>query len=321
MRSRRSLRVDFGGCGWGLGARCGLADRTADRRKHRDLLDQLGSKLEISLGASRTLIEDDARHAMAWRLGKADVAWDDGREDLVLEVRLELGRDLLRQGHAAIEHHPEDADDPDRGVEVRVDLADGIDEIAESFEGEVLALHRDDDAVGRTQAVEGQDGQGWRCINENEVIFVLDRLKGIAQAPFPGLQVDHLDLGAGQFAVCREDVIATNFTVDSRAADVTVANQDVVQRALKPSLVDAATHGRVALWVQIDQQNTLFMAGQPCGQVDRGRGLADAPLLVGDGENDGQGATSRGARDLSCHRGLASEGVRQRYEGARNQER
>jgi hypothetical protein len=42
---------------------------------------------------------------------------------------------------------------------------------------------------------------------------------------------------------------------------------------------------RIALRIGVDEQHTLLERPQRRGKVDRGRRLADAALLVGDGEN------------------------------------
>ncbi len=45
---------------------------------------------------------------------------------------------------------------------------------------------------------------------------------------------------------------------------------------------NAEAGGGVALRVEVDQQDLFVVGGQRGGQVDRGRGLADPSLLVGD---------------------------------------
>ena len=48
---------------------------------------------------------------------------------------------------------------------------------------------------------------------------------------------------------------------------------------------DAQAGRRVALGIEVDQQDLLIIGGERGRQVDRGRGFADAPLLVRDREN------------------------------------
>ena len=75
------------------------------------------------------------------------------------------------------------------------------------------------------------------------------------------------------------------------------------------TLVDTATHGGIALGVQVDEQDALSRAGERSRQVDAGRGLADPTLLVGNGIDLRQGFCSpRGAISTRC-RGAAKPGT------------
>src|SRR5262249_27347773 len=60
--------------------------------------------------------------------------------------------------------------------------------------------------------------------------------------------------------------------------------------------VHADAGGGVALRIEIDDQDPVVELGQPGTEVDGGRGLADAALLVGDGESPGEWVGSRRRR-------------------------
>ena len=51
--------------------------------------------------------------------------------------------------------------------------------------------------------------------------------------------------------------------------------------------LDPDRAGGVGLGIEIDEQRVDFAFGERGGKIDGGRGLADAALLVGDGENGG----------------------------------
>ena len=55
---------------------------------------------------------------------------------------------------------------------------------------------------------------------------------------------------------------------------------DVVHRARDRASLEER-HGAVGLRIEIDQQRRELLAGDRRGQVDRGRRLADATLLIG----------------------------------------
>ena len=52
-------------------------------------------------------------------------------------------------------------------------------------------------------------------------------------------------------------------------------------------LLDADGGGGIGLGVEVHEEGVDFLLGEGGGEVDGGGGLADAALLVGDGENGG----------------------------------
>src|SRR5207249_2442097 len=65
------------------------------------------------------------------------------------------------------------------------------------------------------------------------------------------------------------------------------SQQNLVDRGLERALVDAATHGGVALWIEIHQEHAHPGLREARREIDAGRGLSDPALLVGDGEDAG----------------------------------
>ena len=63
------------------------------------------------------------------------------------------------------------------------------------------------------------------------------------------------------------------------------ADQHVVGRDAAVAAVDAEAGRGVALRIEIDDQHALADGGERRAEIDRRRGLADAALLVGDGEH------------------------------------
>ena len=81
-------------------------------------------------------------------------------------------------------------------------------------------------------------------------------------------------------------------------------HEQVVDGAVELVRVDAEPDRQRALRVEVDQQHPAAVLGQRGAQVDRGRGLADAALLVAHGDDRGPGrARSRrlGLGDRPAH--------------------
>ncbi len=68
---------------------------------------------------------------------------------------------------------------------------------------------------------------------------------------------------------------------DHRLAQRRFADQHVIGRAVAAAAIDAETGGGIALRIEIDDQHALADRGERGAEIDRGGGLADAALLVG----------------------------------------
>ena len=69
---------------------------------------------------------------------------------------------------------------------------------------------------------------------------------------------------------------------DDRFAQRRFADQHVIGRAAAVAAVDAEAGRGVALRIEIDDQHALADRGERGAEIDRGGGLADAALLVGE---------------------------------------
>src|SRR6185437_12579222 len=122
--------------------------------------------------------------AVAGSLGQADAARNDSLEDLVAKKLAQIGGHLPGEVHPFVEHGEQDAFDSQGGVKGFSNTLHRIEELGDAFEGEELALNRDEDAVGRNQGVEGEEIQGRRAINNDEPVLIANGLELIAEAKF-----------------------------------------------------------------------------------------------------------------------------------------
>ena len=81
-----------------------------------------------------------------------------------------------------------------------------------------------------------------------------------------------------------EDAMCSRGTAvgDHGLAQRRLADQHVIGRAVAVAAVDAEPGRGIALRIEIDDQHALADRGQRGAEIDRGRGLAHAALLVGE---------------------------------------
>ena len=197
---------------------------------------------------------------------------------------------------------------------MRAHLAYGLHQVGKPFERVVLALHRNEHAVGRAKAVQGQQRErGW-TIEKNEVVLV-DNLgdgrshlgqcfrKRIFEPRLALGEIYQLDFRARQLAVRRNQVETPARRRESHVLDFCNTKQYVVNCGSERSLINPGAHGRIALRIEVDQQHAAFHRHQARGEIDAGRRLADAAFLIGD-RND-----LRHWRRVRCGRGNVGRSV------------
>ena len=161
-------------------------------------------------------------------------------------------------------------------------LLDGVDQVGEALERIVLALHRNDHAMRRAQTVQGQHRQRWRAVDEHEIVAIRDLSQSIAQAILAPIELHQLDFRTGKVAIRRQDIVLSRLGSNTYSRQFGEPDQQVVNRVLERPLVDAAAHGGIAPWIEVDQQHPLPGLGQCRGKIHAGSGLANPTLLVGD---------------------------------------
>ena len=68
------------------------------------------------------------------------------------------------------------------GVEGLGDAIEGGHQLGDAFEGEVLGLHGDEEAVGGDEGVEGEEVERGRAVEQDEGVLGADGLEGFAEA-------------------------------------------------------------------------------------------------------------------------------------------
>ncbi|MNX38234.1 hypothetical protein D3C86_685680 [compost metagenome] len=168
-----------------------------------------------------------------------------------------------------------------------MDALDGVDQIGQAFQREVLTLHRNDHAMGGSQAVECQQRQCRWAIDQHKIVLARDGVDRPLQLALAFFHLHQVNLGAGEFAVGGQDIVATGLRLHASLLDRGFANQHLVQVRFQCVLVDTAAHRGIALGVQVHQQHALIMRGKARRQVDGGGRLAHTALLIGNAEDAG----------------------------------
>ena len=122
-------------------------------------MHQLLGKFHKCLAAFGRGIKDYTGQAITRRLGQSHIARYDGIENLIAKMRFELLAHLLLQGNAGIKHNAKQTNDFQIGVQIGMNLLDGVNQIGQTLQRKILTLHGNNHAMCCAQTIEGEHGQ------------------------------------------------------------------------------------------------------------------------------------------------------------------
>ena len=152
-------------------------------------------------------------------------------------------------------------------------------QVGQALEGVILALHRNENTVAGTQAVQGEQVQTGRTIDKDEVIVLLHLGQRLAQAALTSGQVDHFQTGTGQTGVGADDIGAVLGVPDGLRRRCP-ADEHLVSARFHAALWDAIAGGGVALRVEVYDEHFFAQRRHAGREVDGCGGLAHTALLV-----------------------------------------
>ena len=141
------------------------------------------------------------------------------------------------------------------GVEGLGDAVEGGHELGDAFEGEVLGLHGDEEAVGGDEGVEGEEIERRRAVEQDEGVVGADGLEGLAEAELaalPGLTSSMLAPMRFLLPGTRERLAISVGWMTSAAG--VAADEEVVDRGAVLVAAEAEAAGGVGLGVAVDEE-------------------------------------------------------------------
>ena len=135
---------------------------------------------------------------MARRLCQTNVSGHDAGENLSGEVATHLLCHLGREVCPSIIHGQGYAEYFQSGIQTFLHHPKGGHEIAESLQRKVFTLYRNQNGIGGTQSVQGEQLQRGGTVNKNNVVPITDAVQRFFQRKFPVGLIDKLHSRACQ---------------------------------------------------------------------------------------------------------------------------
>jgi len=257
------------------------------------MLQELLGQIEVGFRPSRANVVQVNRFSVARRLTQADVARNHRAIDTITEELPHFLNHLAGQIGAVVVHRQQHAFDSEVGIEGSSHPLDGLHELTDSLECQVFALQRDQHRVRGYKGVQSEETQRRRAVDEDVVIEFTDFFDLALQYEFTTVPVDHIYFGTDQAAVGRNhseigEFLGLQLDIVQRG----VPDQRLVERSALGILRVPESPRGVRLGIGVDEERGALGNGQGGGEVDRGRGLADASLLVCDRDDPTQWSLS-----------------------------
>ena len=220
---------------------------------------------------------------MARCFAEAHVARNERLKHLIGEVTAHFGFDLPAEVVALIDHGENDAHQGELRVEPVAHEVDGFEQTRETLERVVLALQGHDDVVRGRERIQREQPERRRTVDQDDLVGITQIGERVLESPLAVWLGDELDLGPIEIPARGNEVQVAEFRREHDVLHDTLADQcviDVLRAGVAPERAR-----RIGLGVDIDQEGRSFQGRDGRGDVDSGGGLANAPLLVDDGDH------------------------------------
>ena len=174
------------------------------------------------------------------------------------------------------------------GIERGAHLLHRLQQLRQAFEREELALQRHQDRVRCRHRVDGEKIERRRTVDQHIGVVGIrggvgvQRRDRIAQPERAVARRAQFKFETREIHGRGRDMQPRHRGRHHRVAQRRFADQHVIGRAAAVAAVDAEAGGGVALRIEIDDQHALADRRQRGAEIDRGRGLADPALLIGE---------------------------------------
>ncbi len=122
----------------------------------------------------------------------------------------------------------------------------------------------------------------WRAVDDDVVVLVHERLERAAKRRLAAFAFDQLELGADEILGRGEDgEVWQAGNGEDDLARAAALDEHVVERQIDFVFGDPYATGGIALGIGVEEKGPAFSDRQRRGEIDRGRRLADATLLIG----------------------------------------
>ena len=192
-------------------------------------------------GPDAFLIVEDCGQTVGRSLRELDVTLNNGSEHQFLEMPLHLVINLVGQTQAAVIHRKEKTFNFQSGIQPLLNHAYGVEQLADTFQSEIFALHGNDYRIGRRKGIHRNETERGRAVDDDEIVVGLDGFEHLPRLVFTLFELHKLDVGTGKIDIRRHDIKVVDFRGVYSLTDILKTYHGFVDRTIDLSCVHTNT--------------------------------------------------------------------------------
>ena len=169
------------------------------------------------------------------------IAVDKGIENHLFEMLTHILHHLAGQTETVIVHCDEQSFDGEFGIEASLHNAHGVQQLAETLEGEVFALDGNNHRVGSREGINSDEAQRGGAVDDDVVIVVPKRFEHAGKELLAALLVNKLHFSTHEVDTRRQEVEIGGIGLDNNLVGISLTEDTVVNTFLQLVGVEAET--------------------------------------------------------------------------------
>ena len=158
---------------------------------------------------------------------------------------------------------------------------DRLGQLTETFQSEIFTLDRNEHTILRCdQAVDRQQAQGGRAVDQDVIVFIVQRVERVSQSKLAARLVHQLHLRACQCRGGRQKRKLQPLIEKNEPGRRILVDDGLIGAALDTMFVDTQAGCRICLRVEVYDQNMLAQLRKISCEVDGSGSLANTALLI-----------------------------------------
>jgi len=191
---------------------------------------------------------------VAWGFAKPNVSGNFRSKQLRAKEGCQVCVNLLCEVGPLIEHSNQNPFNLKVRVSLTADLADRFDQLRNALKREILALDRDQDAMGRNESVNGQDIHRWRAIDQDEIVVAYNGAEQFAETTLPPIDLGEFQGEPHEFAPGRRQKQRFHLRRKKDGRNRLAERQGMIRRVFVCIPVQSQSRGRVSLRIEIHKE-------------------------------------------------------------------